>query len=359
MIGIKCAFVASYYGPYYSSFVASMISFYQGMKKKGYDVIFVFPEEAKAFSWISLLEQYDAKIYYVAYKPYSLNNIMSLRKVFKTEHINLVYSHMCGWDFTVRLANPFIPVIWHMRMYVNANTRLKRLKNWVKFKILGFGRTYHIASSKPVADVINSFNPKHRCAAIHNSLDFSRLHKTAYKSRIGKPAKVLLFGWAPYVKGLDVALDACEIINTESTSIQLHVSAQNETYRYLNERYFGKMPSWLVLLKPTDDVASLYNSVDVMLSASRSEGFSFSLAEAIYSGLPVIYSDIPGTNWANDFENTFPFKSTDAQDLIQAMKTCTNSVFTETSRTNNQRLMEEHYSINVWTEKVISFMEHI
>lgn len=359
MNSIRCAFVASYYGPYYSNFVASMISFQKKMKERNYSVIFVLPEEVREFKWISLLGEQNTKVYFLEYKPYSIGNVMSFRKIFREERINIVYSHMCGWDFTTRVAAPTIPVIWHMRMFVNIEDRVKRIKNFIKFKFIGFGKTYHIASSSPVADAINTFHPHNRCVAIHNSLDFSRLHTVDFKERIGTPVRVLLFGWAPYVKGLDIALDACERINKDAEIVHLYVSAQEETFKYISERYCQKRPTWVYLLEPTDDISSLYDRVDVMLSASRSEGFSFSLAEAIYSGLPVIYSDIPGTNWADEFENAFSFESANPDDLARAIRVCMESSFSEEKRKKNQELMESNFSLDVWTAKVIAFMEKI
>lgn len=359
MNSIRCAFVASYYGPYYSNFVASMISFQKKMKERNYSVIFVLPEEVREFKWISLLGEQNTKVYFLEYKPYSIGNVMSFRKIFREERINIVYSHMCGWDFTTRVAAPTIPVIWHMRMFVNIEDRVKRIKNFIKFKFIGFGKTYHIASSSPVADAINSLHPHNKCVAIHNSLDFSRLRPVDYKEKIGMPMKVLLFGWAPYVKGVDVALDACEILNKDSVKVHLHISAQEATYQYINERYSQTKPTWVYLQEPTDNISALYNSVDAMLSASRSEGFSFSLAEAIYSGLPVIYSNIPGTNWADDFKNVFSFESANPVDLARAIQTCMGSSFSEENRKINQELMMNNFSLDVWTAKIITFLEKI
>ena len=44
---MKCAFIASFYGPYYSNFVASMISFDKKMKSEGDTVLYILPKETE------------------------------------------------------------------------------------------------------------------------------------------------------------------------------------------------------------------------------------------------------------------------------------------------------------------------
>ena len=97
---MKCAFVASYYGPYYSNFIASMLAFHDGMTKNGHEVCYVFPREAESFEWLPLLKKKTNKIYFIGYHGFAWKDICSLRKIFKLENVDLIYSHMCGWDFS-------------------------------------------------------------------------------------------------------------------------------------------------------------------------------------------------------------------------------------------------------------------
>ena len=347
---IRCAFVASYYGPYYSNFVAALYAFNAKMLQNDNDVIYVFPQEVKDFEWVKDLEKSN-KIYYLNYNPHSLNNLRALRKIFKNEKINLIYSHMCGWDFTARFSAPFTPVIWHMRMGVNVTDKKKKIKNRIKFKLLGFGKTYHIAVSPAVTEAINSLKPKKKCVTIINALDFSRLEKNE-KVLVPKEQKnILLFGWSPSTKGLDITLDACEKLIKDGKNIKLLVSSQEKTYEYMNERY-KKTPDWVELLEPTSDVSSLYNRADIMLSASRSEGFSFSLAEAIYSGLVTVVSDIPGTSWSREFNARYEFLSGNADALKVALENALNHQITKEEQETNRNILKKKYSMDVWANAV-------
>lgn len=345
---IRCAVVASYYGPYYSNFVASLYAFNEMMIGNNNYVVYVFPKEVEQFEWVEKLQETN-KIYYLDYNPYSFNNFKALRKIFKNEKINLIYSHMCGWDFTAHFAAPFTPIIWHMRMGVDNVNLKKKIKNWIKFNIFGFGKTYHIAVSEPVTMAINSFKPKNQCVTIRNALDFSRLKEPSTKNVYNK--NILIFGWQPLTKGLDVTLDACEKLINAGKNIKLLVSSQKNTYEYMNERY-DKTPNWVELLEPTSDVSSLYNRADIMISASRSEGFSFALAEAIYSGLVTVVSDIPGTSWSREFDARYEFKSGDSNSLKDALLSALNHTITEDEQNGNRQILKDKYSMDVWANAV-------
>ena len=354
---IKCGFVMSFNGPYYSNFVSSIFSLEENMKKQGIETVYIFPSEDKEFEWMLKFKELTDKIYFVDYAPRTLGNFLEIKRILKCEKVNLIYSRMSGWDFVARFAFPSLPVIWHMDFRVNVEDKKRRLLNYIKFRFIGFGKTYHIAASKPVADAINTLKPKNRAIAIINSLDFSRLNlKSAH--RLSKPYKLLLFGWLPIVKGLDTTLEAVTKLNESENNYELLISSQPFTEEYMEDKYGNDIPSFVKMLVPTDNVAELYDESDIMISASRSESFSFCLAEAIYSGLPVVFSDIEGTSWAREFKNAYEFKTADSDDLIRALNEVRNDVNND-ELDFNRKLMQEKYSMDAWSEKIINYVMQI
>ena len=346
---MKCAFVASFYGPYYSNFVASMIAFDERMRQEEHSVFYILPKETESFEWMETFKKQNDNIYFLDYKPYSLNNFFALKRIFNSEKVDIIYSHMCGWDLTVRFAAPFKPVVWHMHMNVNIVNKVKRFKNFIKFKFLGFGKTYHLAVSEPSTNAINYFKPRNKCIFIPNALDFSRL--TPVTDKVIGVKKILIFGWQPYIKGLDITLDACEKLAKENQKFKLLVSAQDQTYEYMNERY-QQLPDWVELLEPTSDISALYNSADIMLSASRSEGFSYALLEALYCGLPIVVSDIIGCDWTKEFAARYEFKCGDVESLISALRDAQNHKIKNEEKKFNREIIERKYSIDTWSETV-------
>ena len=67
-----------------------------------------------------------------------------------------------------------------------------------------------------------------------------------------------------------------------------------------------------------EDLPSYYQTADLYLSASFSDGSSVSLMEALGSGLPVLVSDIVGNKeWINSGENGWLFRTGDEEDLAK------------------------------------------
>lgn len=353
----KVAFISSYYGPYFSNYVASILELEKRLQTFGIESVYIFPIETKNFEWMKMLLQITSNIYFLEYKPYSISNILSIRKLIKQEKVNLIYSRMCGWDLTVRFACPFLPVVWHMDMNVNLTVLSKRIKNWIKFKFLGFGKTFHVAVSETVCNTINSLKPKNGCELIVNAIDFSRL-KREFKTKDNGELKILVFGWSPYVKGVDIAVKACEFLVGNNEKITLYISSQSQTNDYFKEKY-DNIPDWIKLIPPTDNISELYNNVDIMLSSSRSESFSYCIAEAIYMGLPVIFSDIPGTSWAKEFRNTFQYSVENVDELADLIVKCKNIKFDEEVLKYNISLMNKKYSIESWVNHEIEFINKI
>ncbi len=63
-----------------------------------------------------------------------------------------------------------------------------------------------------------------------------------------------------------------------------------------------------------------YQSADVYLSASHSDGTSISLLEAMACGCPVLVSDIPGNReWVDDGVQGWLFKTGDIEDLVNGI----------------------------------------
>ena len=349
---------ASYGGPYAGNFMPSLIAYDAVAKELGYRTVYLFPDFTANYAWVEEMRRIADKVYFIAYHPYSLDNVKRIRRICREEQAVLLYSRMSGWDLTARLAMPRLPQLWHMEMGLDLSSRKRKFKYRFKYRVLGFGKTYHIAVSEPTTETINSLHVSNRCVWIPNAIDLTRLHEREAYS-FGDPVKLLSFAYQPSIKGFDLALDACEALNREGVRFLLFASAQERTFEYVKERYGNAAPEWLTLLAPTDRIASVYDSVDVMLAPSRSEGFSFALTEALYSGLAVVYSDIPGSRWADELQMAFRFRSEDAQSLAKAIETCVKEPVTAQKQRFNRALIQEKYTLTAWQNKLRTVLQQL
>lgn len=351
---IRCASVSSYMGPYISNYILSEIALEKKFREKGDYIFHVFPKDVENKEWVKLFKEIDAKLYFIDYEPGTIRSMLKLRNIFKTEKTNIIHCHFGGWDKDARLAAPFTPIIWHQRMYVNLDTKKRKIKYWLKYNILGMFRTRNIAISDAVYEAITSITKK-KTYCIPNCIDFNRLHPDfEYRfqnKNINSPYKLLLFGYSPHVKGLDIAFKACEILSNENVNVELDVVSQVQSDQHIAKTY-KPYPSWFKIFKPSNNVSDYYNHTDIFLSASRSEGFSNSLLEAIYCGCPAVYSNIPGTKWAKDFEHTFEYEVESPESMAHAIRLCIDNPISKDLILRNQQEAENQYSMASWAKYV-------
>ena len=352
---IRCLIVSSYFGPYAGNFISSLISLHREMKSRGHVVLFVFPRATEKFEWVKIIKKDTEKVFFIDFMPRSRQNIKAIGKLIKNQQIDIILSRMSGWDIVSRCST-HKPVIWQMEMSIDNSTKKRMIKNAIKYKVFGGKKTYHIAVSQPVSDQVNAYRVPNKCVAIPNAIDFSRLPKIIPDKNSDKTKRILIFGWSPIVKGLDIAIKAINKLFVSGETVKLLVSAQEQTYKYINKEY-GTIPEWIELIPPTNNVSELYRRADIMLSASRMEGFSYSLAEAIYCGLPAVVSDIPGTAWSKDFAHVYSFRSENVDDLERIMRNVLQVQIEENDIQQNRELLNKKYSMRAWAESMANFIE--
>ncbi len=112
------------------------------------------------------------------------------------------------------------------------------------------------------------------------------------------PLKVALVARMLFDKGVQEAVDAVTLLKKHGTPITLLLAGMPDLEnprsiceQKLNEWHKSGDAQWI---GHQDDVAKLYQTVDVALLPSYREGLPKSLLEAASCGLPIIASDVPG-----------------------------------------------------------------
>lgn len=354
----RCLLVSSFMAEYKGSYIYSIIALIKKMHKNGDEMVLVFPKAKSEVAWVEEIKALGCKVCFLDYNPYSLNNISFIRKIVKNEKINIIHSDFTGWDITVKLACPFMPTIWHERMRVNDKNKIKRIANLIKYRIIGAFKTYPVGISDDVYQAVSRLAGRKKTTKIFNALDTSRFDLTLPKKK-NELKTYLMFSYTPFVKGVDIVCDAFEKYNGEKIKAKLIIVSHGECDKYLAQRYTNP-PDWLNIEKPREDVQCFYNMADVFISASRSEGFSQSLIEALYLGLSTIVSDIPGTAWSQGFKGSIYFKSGDSQSLLEAITTEQSlEKINERDVLFNQSTIINDFSVEKWAEKIIALHKKV
>ncbi len=219
--------------------------------------------------------------------------------------------------------------------------------------------TYAIAVSNEVREFVVKYGyPNNRITTIVNGIDLSRI--TANKITPNNALKTFfaLTGRSINVKGIDIVLSASDIVRQKGLEFNLMLTESPEVCEYLKNKYV-KIPSWIILKKPTDNISSLFDLADCFISASRFETFSYAIAEATYYGIPVISSDIDGVAWTTDIPSISKFKTEDSIDLANQMESFIKKPFAEDKIISSQKIISDKYSVDNWTENIYQFYQEI
>jgi glycosyltransferase involved in cell wall biosynthesis len=183
-------------------------------------------------------------------------------------------------------------------------------------------------------------------------------------SRRGGIATTILFvgglDKAHYFKGVDILLDALNLLNKENTNWHLEIVGDGD----LRPQYEKKARELGIDDKvkfagyvSDEDMPKKYQAADyfVLPSVNKGEAFGIVLLEAMASGLPVVASDLPGVRGVFTSESGLLIKPGDAEDLAEKIKyLMVNPAKRKEMGTAARREAEEKYSAEKIAGRLIS-----
>ncbi|MDD4004282.1 MAG: glycosyltransferase family 4 protein [Elusimicrobiaceae bacterium] len=302
--------IAGFAPAYGGNFIASLAVVRENCKNNGRDFALILPQEAQERPWCKDLISKGWDIHFITRKSI-VGNVYQLIKICTRKKPKILHTHFTEFDIAAWLTAHIISLaqrrtirtIWHIHSdFPIQNTFLRKLKDLIKFRAMGRSAYIIIVSNhlknRPLAAGFN----KNRIFVVANGISFDRLYnpqnKTSIFKKLGlkKDTTVLMFGWHPFIKGVDIALSAFEIVQKTRPDISLVIVGLDKTKTELARRY-TKYPAWLYLIPPTQNVTEYFANANIFLSASRREGFPYSVAEAIACGCLIISSNIPALEW--------------------------------------------------------------
>ncbi|MBS1520075.1 MAG: glycosyltransferase family 4 protein [Bacteroidetes bacterium] len=312
--------------PYGGSFFQSLLMLEQKLNQDDIDMVYLFHMDTSHYDWIQELIKQGKKIYFLS-GNFSKDTFY-IRDLLVKHNIRYIHAHFAGlkYLFLLNVAGKLYSkqtfIVRHLRNHDKPRgflgESLRKLLNKVDLYIgcsesvaIEYKRNFKIEDKK-ITHVTNAIN--------FNRLNkFDNLKRADYK--IGADTKVfLLFGFDYYRKGVDVVLEAMDRLVQEGhyVCLLLSLSTNKEVIESKIINRFSKIPDWLRILSPREDIASYYLLSNYFISASREEGFCNSLVEAAYCERPIISSDIPGQGSLN-IPHTYKFTSENIAELKDAM----------------------------------------
>jgi glycosyltransferase involved in cell wall biosynthesis len=363
--------VASFTPEYGGNFIASLAQLRDSCRSEGWDLAFVFPEKARQRSWCKRLIAEEWRIHFLPDSVSRIQCMRALARIISEENASLVHTHFVQYDLAAwlaahlaRIRGKRCQVIWHMHSSLKSSlTILRRLTNFIKYRLVG-RFVWAIAVGASVAsEAVAIGYPRNRVRIAENGIDFSRLTSVA-KDRLQVLADlnikeddrlILLFGYAPLIKGVDIAMDAMAELAKADEHVVLGIVGREPLRTYVHDRTGGQIPSWLRIFPPMENVADLYQVASLFLSASRTEGFPYAVTEAMAVRIPVIASDIPALAWAHRSDGVLFFPNGDSKALATALGIALD--WSEAERKEhadaNERLVRTEYGLDQWAERIM------
>ena len=366
--------IAQYEAPYEGNFIASLEAL-EAILCKEYkcEVAYVFPRLASSQAWIHKFMLEHRTFFTCNDVCHSYTELEKIREEYMP---TLVHTHFDGYDLAVnKVFFNGVKIVWHMHNHLSyVNHPLKAIyQMWCFLQHYGWqSKNVNIIS---VSDEMKKFVEKWRKRSIYgtlfagggkiqfipNGIELSRVLNKR-KPRISDDKFIFLaFGGRNSQKRIDVLLEAGKELIKLRNDFQVFITKGTDTESVVNNYFQGNLPSWVILKDQTEDIASLFNSVDCFISSSEHETFSYAICEASVFGLPVIQSDIAGTMWNAKNPSTRLFKVNDPLALCKQMNFIIDADKEELEKQiqvtieNNRR----DYSLEQWAHNVISFYKQI
>ena len=353
--------IADFGAAYEGNFIRCVKALESALKQTGGEFIWVFPSRAKNQEWAKKMVSEGKPIYFLSGS--ALPDAKLIRTLIKKHRINLIHSHFADIKtyLPIRIAslNTKIPHIAHV------HSEIKRTSGALRIKLKNFLRneSINICAGEALCDSLKEYGFK-KGITVTNAVDFSRLDEsgtsesaealTKEKLNIAENSvTVLTFGYNFAVKGVDTALEALAQYDKEHkyTLLICPASHMNEAEQQLKEKY-GKIPDFVRLLPPTENIAEYYRFADIFLAASRQEGFSYAVVEAAYCKTALAVSDISAHRQRNIPHCVF-FEAGNPEKLFEALGTAYKNK-NEKKLSDASEYVKNEFSMDVWTEKIIS-----
>lgn len=287
-------FISNYAASYGGNFIPSLNILENMIIQKGGRVQYVFPIEAEQYEWSHGLEN----IQFTDWSKKDLKNIIKSAK--KESKINLIHAHFVNWKqaASVKAVSQNIPIVWHFHNHLEINNDEERYKKLIRRIILKYiyGKAVKIGVSESVSSSVRDIVGSQNLFTITNAIETFRMEECNRDTIIAKNNRIkcLIMGNHYDRKGVDIALNAIDRLNKNGKEIELYISvSSDEAIKEYIKRKIGGC-EFVHIIPARNDIASYYRAVDIFLSPSREEGFTYSVIEAAYCGCQVVASAIPG-----------------------------------------------------------------
>lgn len=362
--------MADYRTPCSGNFIASLLELAEKMRALGNEVYFLFPEHRNSggYTWTDWLEKngFSVTLLNDQTPPEEVLNV--LQTLIHQHDIKIVHTHF-GLYHKLLIKNAAklgvkVLVHDHMDFSPESSIQKQKLRSLVSSAVYRM-KGIHVVSVMELKSKAYVLCGKKYNHYVPNSLSLRRnvpviVSREALRTSLGisEDEKLcLLLGYNKYGKGMDVAIKAVEFYRKKDPTLHLGIIGvgcppYKSTIDWIAEMTGIDVKScgWLHFFPSFEDIFALQRSIDVFVSASRQEAFSYAVLEAISQNTPVVLSDVPGTQWAAKYSKAVVYPVED----IEACADAIHQALALGRQPSNQDEITAQYSIDLWCDRIMN-----
>ena len=354
-------FLCDYSPAYGGNFVPSLLALEKAVTAQNGRCVFAFPQAAAAHRWFKQLQEKGKTVVAVNVHQGRLALARTVAALVKEHHVTLIHSHFFPMlpleIFSWFHPNTRVLIHLHSDWSLGKTSWKQKLKFFLLCKLFAVWVRFLSVSPALVA-----YNPS-KITYVPNALATDRLPHTpvdlaALREKLGVQAGETLceiFAWSPEAKGLDIAVKAVKQAREKGARVKLAVVHGDALPPEKLRAWVAARPGcggaddFVYYLPPTEDVFGYHQAADILISASRSEGFSYSILEMLSLGKRAVVSDIPGVAWSKAFAGVFPFPSENVPAAAEALQ---KALAAPARNATAAQQIEKQYNIANWTAAV-------
>lgn len=359
-------FTLDYSAPKSGNFIPSLLHLAGEIRKEGGTAVFLPKKlDEERCHWLQWIRESGYPVLCLNEEAPILEQLQTIVRQYK---IDIIHSHFSCYEVLLtKNARALRParVVIHEHMGFNYRHRARQ---WVRNLVCSVNNrvngVYYVAANAQKSR--SFFFCRHWF--VPNGLSLERYYDDPRRAEGRYPGDnvwnaprpegeklCLLLGWHPQFKGLDVAMKAVRIVRQRGVDLKLCVigfqyGMSREKQAFLEQATGISIHSdFIRYLKSEEDMFSVYRAMDVFLSASRVEAFSYALLEAISQNVPAVVSDIQGTGWAAAYSKSLFYPVEDPEKCADALL----RAIPRRNEPSNAEDLVKKYSVEHWTEKML------
>jgi glycosyltransferase involved in cell wall biosynthesis len=248
-----------------------------------------------------------------------LKAVLSIRKIIKENHIDIIHTHSFWTNIISRLATPNRVKLFNHYHFADYDTMNQKssVKRMILFdKLLIHKRLVRLAVSEYVATFLKKIFPKATIKVIPNFINCIPA-ELVKKEKTNRTLSIVAVGNCNFEKNYQMIIESFALLKDEPFSLDIigggakldFYKDQLRSLEIYNVRFLGFVP----------DVRMRMMQYDLFLSASISETFGIAVLEAMCARLPLLLSNIPAFKEIAPKSAIF-FNPHDKSDLIEKLR---------------------------------------